>query len=330
MATTEHNGLMVYKDENGNLRVLYPITKADLVDGLPELLAEKSNTDHKHGAGDITTGVLPPERGGTGMDSLEGLLSLAGTGVGSYLTFVTNANANAVNAAFGKNNEDRIHGIGAALAMYARYSGETTEMTALQSCDKLSDILTNGAATSEVVDSDALFAFCFANEYFSEKFDAAEAISPPLCLFKGGVSDYFDLSACTISNGNISFAASVQVSSKSTVSREVELQTKAGVSLDLTKFYKTLRIKFAKLQASGDSFFTATISTAFNGVSISSVSGQPPINKDGSEVITSKDFMPSLRNSQPTLKLTASLYNSHYMNKLTGSFNVEIAEIWLE
>ena len=59
MATTEHNGLMVYKDENGNMRVLYPVTKADLVDGLDELfdaqteatdtkLAGKSNTGHTH------------------------------------------------------------------------------------------------------------------------------------------------------------------------------------------------------------------------------------------------------------------------------------------
>ena len=59
MATTEHNGLMVYKDESGNLRVLYPVTKADLVDGLDELfeaqteatdakLANKSDTSHNH------------------------------------------------------------------------------------------------------------------------------------------------------------------------------------------------------------------------------------------------------------------------------------------
>ena len=41
MATTENNGLLTYKDEAGNLHLLYPVTKAELVDGLDEVLEGK-------------------------------------------------------------------------------------------------------------------------------------------------------------------------------------------------------------------------------------------------------------------------------------------------
>lgn len=39
--------------------------------GVKAALEEKSNTGHKHSAADITSGVLPPERGGTGQATLE-------------------------------------------------------------------------------------------------------------------------------------------------------------------------------------------------------------------------------------------------------------------
>lgn len=43
MATTEHTGLMTYKDENGNLYLLYPITTKDAVEGLDEIEALAKN-----------------------------------------------------------------------------------------------------------------------------------------------------------------------------------------------------------------------------------------------------------------------------------------------
>ena len=39
MATTEHNVLQVFQDENGDKFILYPITKAELVDGLDDAIA---------------------------------------------------------------------------------------------------------------------------------------------------------------------------------------------------------------------------------------------------------------------------------------------------
>lgn len=49
MATTENNGLMIYKDPAGNKFIMYPITKAELVDGLDEKF-NAHNIDHEaHG-----------------------------------------------------------------------------------------------------------------------------------------------------------------------------------------------------------------------------------------------------------------------------------------
>ena len=66
MATYEYNGLMTVKDAAGNKYLLYPITKAECVDGLEEALAAKAASSHIHAAGDITSGTLSTARGGTG------------------------------------------------------------------------------------------------------------------------------------------------------------------------------------------------------------------------------------------------------------------------
>lgn len=44
MTTTEHNGLLVYVDESGNKKILYPITKAELVEGLDEMFTVATYT----------------------------------------------------------------------------------------------------------------------------------------------------------------------------------------------------------------------------------------------------------------------------------------------
>ena len=58
MATTEKDGLMTVRGTDGQLFLLYPITKADLVDGLDELLAEKAAAVHTHTAADIQSGTV--------------------------------------------------------------------------------------------------------------------------------------------------------------------------------------------------------------------------------------------------------------------------------
>jgi hypothetical protein len=62
MATYEHNGLMTVKDAAGNKYLLYPITKAECVDGLEEALAAKAAATHHHAAGDINSGIFDSAR----------------------------------------------------------------------------------------------------------------------------------------------------------------------------------------------------------------------------------------------------------------------------
>ncbi len=58
MATYEYNGLMTVKDAAGNKYLLYPITKAECVDGLEEALAAKAAATHHHAAGDVNSGIF--------------------------------------------------------------------------------------------------------------------------------------------------------------------------------------------------------------------------------------------------------------------------------
>lgn len=62
----------------------------------------------------------------------------------SYLAFVGNVNTDQLDAAFGRNNEDRISGVGQALAMYARYKNPSidieTDFPALIQTDSFLDM----------------------------------------------------------------------------------------------------------------------------------------------------------------------------------------------
>lgn len=62
MATYEYNGLLTVKDAAGNKYLLYPITKAECVDGLEEALAAKAAATHHHAAGDVNSGIFDSTR----------------------------------------------------------------------------------------------------------------------------------------------------------------------------------------------------------------------------------------------------------------------------
>lgn len=55
MAVIENEGIWKVKDEKGNVYLMYPITKADLVAGLDDLLAEKADRSHTHTAATSST-----------------------------------------------------------------------------------------------------------------------------------------------------------------------------------------------------------------------------------------------------------------------------------
>ena len=86
----------------------------------------------------------------------------------SYLTFVGNSanpDVDVVSAALGKGNEDEIKGVGKALAMYAKYKGETADFTELQRCNTLAEVRDNIACVQEWVNSLSLYSLISSNEY---------------------------------------------------------------------------------------------------------------------------------------------------------------------
>lgn len=93
MAMTEHEGLQIYKDASGNSFILYPITKAHLVDGFEEAVMDLAGIEdglakfaHAHAAGDISSGelaadrlpVVPISKGGTGVNTAAAALEALG------------------------------------------------------------------------------------------------------------------------------------------------------------------------------------------------------------------------------------------------------------
>ena len=108
-------------------------------------------------------------------------------GMSSYLAFVGNINTDMVNAAFGKNNEDSVKGVGCALAMYAKYQDATIVLNEsfpnLIACQSLSEIRANTSAMNEYITNSHLRSFINGSEYaFNELWIAtakgnAEALS---------------------------------------------------------------------------------------------------------------------------------------------------------
>lgn len=82
-----------------------------------------------------------------------------------YLTFVGNVNANMVAAAFGKNNEDEVTGIGKALTMYSNYNKEGITFSALQNYDSLRSIGLSQEAIDEALGSVAITTLMQSNAY---------------------------------------------------------------------------------------------------------------------------------------------------------------------
>ena len=129
-------------------------------------MAGKAEKDHVHSAEDITSGVLPPERGGTGASSLPELCSSMGSATAPYLAIVGNINLDMLNAALGQNNLEYVHGLGQAFHMYSRFKGETVSTQELKTCDNWEEIDANEAAKSEILESPLLFQFIGNRDYF--------------------------------------------------------------------------------------------------------------------------------------------------------------------
>jgi len=132
------------------------------------------------------------------LNKIEAGVETAGIGVASYLAFCGNVNANMLDAAFGKNNEDMITGLGRQLAMYAWFKGDskiTYPFTNLITCNTFNDCLNNGYAFVEILDNSYIKALVNLNLYAKALF-VAKDIGKAVAVLAGlNPDDYADMEA---------------------------------------------------------------------------------------------------------------------------------------
>lgn len=154
------------------------------VNNLSSTIMQKVNdkaTSQEAISGLLDTKFITPLSSKAAIDAAISLLqpdlSLANA-VPRYLTFVLGAAGNQLDAAFGKNNEDRTKGVGLALAMYARFKDpdiniETTFPNLIQ-CDTLDDIANDSISFYELSNDDNIKALILSNSYAKSIFSLAD------------------------------------------------------------------------------------------------------------------------------------------------------------
>lgn len=90
----------------------------------------------------------------------------------SYIAFCSNVNTNSLDAAFGKNNEDRMTAIGLQLAMYAWFKGDskaTYPFASLCQLNSLDEIALSDGAIDEILANSNLYTLVTSNDYAKGK-----------------------------------------------------------------------------------------------------------------------------------------------------------------
>jgi len=85
MATYENKGRLTYKDENGDLHRLYPVTQRECVEGMEDIDAHLIDKSNPHGVDAEQTGAVPKTRTVNGK-SLDKDISLNADDVGAVPT----------------------------------------------------------------------------------------------------------------------------------------------------------------------------------------------------------------------------------------------------
>lgn len=109
---------------------------------------------------DLTTGGVD-----VALSAEQGIVLLKNQ-TASYMAFCANVNTESLDAAFGKNNEDRISGIGKQLAMYAWFKGDSKEtypFTNLIQCDTMQQCASN--AFEEIFTNDNVLSLIGSSPY---------------------------------------------------------------------------------------------------------------------------------------------------------------------
>lgn len=116
--------------------------------------------------------------------------------IAPYLTFVGNANANMIAAAFGKGNETENIAIGKALKMYANFCGETDNLDFLDEYNNYKELVK--AHKYRLVSNSYINTLIASSSYASGLLKSTIVGMPDIVLYESGKTDYLNLSGATI------------------------------------------------------------------------------------------------------------------------------------
>ncbi|MEA4988619.1 MAG: hypothetical protein VB095_11205 [Anaerovorax sp.] len=108
----------------------------------------------------------------------------------SYIAFCTNANRDSLDAAFGKNNEDKILMIGKQMAMYAWFMGDNKTVYPFANTiqiGKLRDIINDATSFEEIRNNETLYQLILSSPWAKNILDSAPPRElPRIDVFSNG------------------------------------------------------------------------------------------------------------------------------------------------
>lgn len=254
----------------------------------------------------------------------------------SYLAFVTSANANTLDASFGKNNESDIHGIGKALAMYSNFKNNPLSIEVsnnLKKLDTLSEICSDLNTIKVVVDNTSLNDLISASPYALEKVMSID-VTDDLILFDSNGSGYLDLENYSKS---VSYPLSVAVGSTINFSANatdnynltgtIKFNFKNSLENFPFKFYKyfVVQAKGTFNLTAGSSGYKAGFSVDIDGkitvskYRTSASDGKGTLSISGNYNYSNKEVMFKLKPSALTVSFTIGTSTAGGNNNLTIS-----------
>lgn len=130
------------------------------------------------------------------IDELKSGVNATIPAIAPYLTFVGNANANMVAAAFGKGNETENIAIGKALKMYVNFYEEADDLDFLDGYNNYKELIE--AHKQKLLSNSYINTLIASSSYAKSLLKSTVVGLPDIVLYESGKTDYLNFSGATI------------------------------------------------------------------------------------------------------------------------------------
>ena len=320
----------------------------DLTTEVEELTDTVGN--HTEQIEELNVKVIPIEQGGTGAvsttDALDSLSVQKISTISSYMAFLKNDNANVIDAAFGKNNDDNMLGIGKALGLYANFKGETVDTSYLNNYDKFSEIVKNNKV--DLIKTPSIYNLITSSSYASNVLRNTNTELPDIVLYNKGQTDYLNFANATIEsykNGTSNYEHTIDVSSRISISKTISANETSSVTafkytIPLLKDLPDLRgYGYLNVKLSNDktSSLPQSNSTVYARISVGGIQSTMFQTPKGTPIdITGSNFKDDLFTTYVTnptaknilLQMNFCGWNTGETGK-SATLNLNIDKIWI-